>query len=181
MKKIKMLPVPILAALLLLPLISTAQKMNNNSMDKIIRKAASSVDGDAGAWQFLYQDRMMVCITDEGHNRMRIISPIIEEKELTEKQMRNCLVANFHTALDVKYAISDDILWAVFIHPLKELSESQMTDAIHQVYFATVTFGSSYSSTDLYFPGAREDEEMDEEMDEEFLEEDEENEDDSEM
>ena len=63
------------------------------------------------------------------------------------------MVANFHSVLDVKYALSDEIIWSVFTHPLKELSEHQVEDAIKQVYAAALTFGGSYSSTDMVFPG----------------------------
>jgi hypothetical protein len=84
---------------------------------------------------------------------MRIITPIMETKNLEEEQLLNMLVANFHSALDVKYALSDEIIWSVFIHPLKELSEHQVLDAIDQVYAASATFGATYSSTDLVFPG----------------------------
>jgi hypothetical protein len=42
--------------------------------------------------------------------------------------------------LDAKYAISDEILWAVFIHPLKELSDKQISSAIKQVYSSAITF-----------------------------------------
>lgn len=92
-------------------------------------------------------------MTDENANRMRIISPIVEVFKLDEKELNNALTANFHTALDVKYAISDEILWSVFIHPLKELSEQQVINAISQVFQANATFGSTYSSTNLVFPG----------------------------
>ncbi len=54
--------------------------------------------------------------------------------------------------LDAKYAISDEILWAVFIHPLKELSDKQISSAIKQVYSSAITFGTSYSSGNLVFP-----------------------------
>jgi len=84
---------------------------------------------------------------------MRIISPITESINLDEDKKTLMLLANFHTALDVKYAISDNILWSVFIHPLKELTTSQVKNAISQVYSANVTFGSTYTSTDLVFPG----------------------------
>jgi len=53
----------------------------------------------------------------------------------------------------VKYALSDEVIWSVFIHPLKELSDHQVLDAIDQVYNASVTFGATYSSTNLVFPG----------------------------
>lgn len=84
---------------------------------------------------------------------MRIMSPITKVSTLSGEEMLNSILANFHTVLDVKYAISEEVLWSVFIHPLKELSEAQMEDAISQVFFAAETFGSTYSSTSLVFPG----------------------------
>jgi hypothetical protein len=62
-------------------------------------------------------------------------------------------VANFHSALDVRYALSDEIIWSVYTHPLESLSPDQLKDAISQVYMAAVTFGTTYSSSDLVFPG----------------------------
>lgn len=96
------------------------------------------------------------CITDENHNRMRIISPVKELEKASKEEILRCLEANFHTALDVKYAISEGVIWVAFIHPLKELSEEQVKDALLQVVNANITFGTTYSSTDLYFPGAEE-------------------------
>ena len=130
----------------------SAQKMNNQKLGKIIEAVADSVNGQPGYWQFQYRDRYLLAITDEKNNRMRIICPVIEEKDLTETLLKNSLKANFHTALDVKYALSEEILWSIFVHPLKELSEDQVEDAIQQVYNAAVSFGSTYSSTDLVFP-----------------------------
>jgi len=72
---------------------------------------------------------------------------------LREEELLNALVANFHSVLDVKYALSDEIVWSVYAHPLKELTETQVIDAIEQVYVAALTFGDSYSSTNLVFPG----------------------------
>lgn len=53
---------------------------------------------------------------------MRIISPITDSNSLDDKLIKAALVANFHTALDVKYAVSEGVLCAVFIFLLKELS-----------------------------------------------------------
>ena len=50
--------------------------------------------------------------------------------DIGEEELLNAMVANFHSALDVKYALSDEIIWSVFIHPLRELSEYQVRDAI---------------------------------------------------
>lgn len=136
-----------------------AQQMTNGKLGEIIKATADTVVGQDGRWQFLVRDRMMLCITDSTHNRMRIISPVAEVSELEEKEILNALVANFHTALDVKYAISEDQMWSVYLHPLRELTEEQASDAIIQVYNAASTFGTIYSSTDLSFPGRGPDDE----------------------
>ncbi|MGH1385544.1 hypothetical protein [Kordia sp.] len=132
----------------------SAQNMDNTKLGKLLTKHADTIQGQAGNWRFAINDKLFICLTDSTNNRMRIISPITEVSNVDEKMLRNCLTANFHTALDVKYAISDDVLWSVFIHPLKELSDAQVIDAIAQVYNANYTFGTIYSSTNLSFPGA---------------------------
>lgn len=131
----------------------SANTMDNYKMDEIIRRVADSVEGIPGRWQFLIKDRFMIAITDANANRMRIISPVAEVNKLDEDLLKKSLTANFHSVLDAKYAISDNVLWSVFIHPLQELTETQLEDAIYQVYNANVTFGSSFSSTNLIFPG----------------------------
>jgi len=133
-----------------------AQNMNNERLQSTITEIADSIQGELGMWEIYVQGVPMLCITDEGHNRMRIISPISEINNLKKGQLKACMEANFHSALDVKYAISDEIIWSVYIHPLKELSEDQVKDAVIQVWNAAQTFGSSYSSTNLVFPGATE-------------------------
>lgn len=141
---------------LLLSLLSFSQKMDNETLHKILEKQSDSIQKESrlGYWQFFKEDVIMVCITDSIANRMRIISPITKVENLNNELLLNSLTANFHTALDVKYAISDNILWSVFIHPLKELSQHQVEDAISQVYYANLTFGYTYSSTNLVFPGS---------------------------
>jgi len=133
--------------------LSWAQGMNPEKLTELITQVSDTLNTQGNTVQFMYQERPLICVYDESANRMRIISPIMETKDLEEEQLLNALVANFHSALDVKYALSDEIMWSVFIHPLKELSELQVLDAIKQVYAASVTFGSSYSSTNLVFPG----------------------------
>ena len=128
------------------------QNMKLEKLDAIISSESDTILKTNNTWKFTYKERLMMCIADEKANRMRIISPIARKEQLNEELLLNSLIANFHTALDVKYAISEDILWSVFTHPLKELSEHQIRDAISQVYLANLTFGTYYSSTNLTFP-----------------------------
>ncbi len=131
----------------------SAQEMNPDKLKELIVQVSDTLQNNGNAFQFMYRQKPLVCIYDENANRMRIISPVIKREKLDDEQLLNALVANFHSALDVKYALSDEIIWSVFTHPLRELSAHQVLDAIDQVYTAAVTFGSSYSSTNLVFPG----------------------------
>ncbi|GAA3588727.1 hypothetical protein GCM10022396_02460 [Flavivirga amylovorans] len=127
--------------------------MNNEKLSKIYISVSDSIQGNPGAWQFFVKETPLISITDTNHNRMRIMSPIADSNSLSDELIKAALVANFHTALDVKYAVSDGVLWSVFIHPLKELSEHQVKDAVSQVYHAHINFGTTFASTALTFPG----------------------------
>jgi len=64
--------------------------------------------------------------------------------------------ANFHTALDVKYAVADGMIWVAYIHSLSPLTDDQLISALGQVRSAAITYGTIYTSTDLVFPKANE-------------------------
>lgn len=137
-----------------------SQEMDNEKLQSIIYTISDEMQGDMGRWEFVIDSTYFMCLTDEVHNRMRIISPVKTMDEVTQDQLEKCMEANFHTALDVKYAISDSILWSAYIHPLKELSKDQTIDAIKQIYSAVHTFGSYYSSGNLQFPSSESKEEV---------------------
>ncbi len=143
----------VILILLLTPSIASSQEMTAKKLAALITQVSDTISINGNNIQFIYKQRMLICVYDENANRMRIISPITETKDLEEEQLLNMLVANFHSALDVKYALSDEVIWSVFIHPLTELSQNQVLDAIHQVYAASITYGTTYSSTNLIFPG----------------------------
>lgn len=129
-----------------------AQNMDNEKLEKILYVVGDTLTGSPGLWHFSVGEVVMMCITDEVHNRMRIISPISETADLTADEMQAAMEANFHSALDARYAVSEGMMWAAYIHPLKELHKEQVVDAISQVYNGVLTFGTTYSSTDLAFP-----------------------------
>ncbi len=140
----------------------SAQEMNNENLGKILYTLSDSLSGAAGQWFFIAGGREMLCLTDENANRMRIITPVASLKDLEPGQLEECMEANFHSALDVRYALSEGTLWVAFIHPLRELTKIQAIDAVSQVYNAAETFGTSYNSTDLVFPKSKRVEEEEE-------------------
>lgn len=129
----------------------SAQKMNNKAMWKIFKNVADKVEGEAGAWEVHYKERVMLVLTDEENNRMRIFTPIADEEDVGIHEFKIMLEANFHSALDAKYSLYNGFIISVYTHPLKELSESQLVDALAQVAVLANNFGTTYSSTDLIF------------------------------
>ena len=135
------------------PFFAFSQTLDNKTLESVYTSVSDSIQGKNGSWHFFIKDVQLLSITDTKNNRMRIISPIADSNNLNNDLIKAALVANFHTALDVKYAVSDGVLWSVFIHPLKELSTSQVKDAVSQVYYANINFGTTFASTSLVFPG----------------------------
>ena len=125
--------------------------MTNKKLDKIIRRISSSVEGELGLWQFRFANGTLICVTDETHNRMRVMSPIVEADKVTPEQLAECMAANFDRALDARYCLSNGTLWGAFIHPLECLSEGLFQSACHQVCAVAENFGGSYSSGGLSF------------------------------
>lgn len=132
-----------------------SQDMNNSKLEKVLYVVSDSLTGSPGNWQFMIEGTILFCVTDQVNNRMRIISPIIEEEKISIQEQKILLEANFHSALDARYAYSNDFLWSAYIHPLKELSKNQLIDAISQVYTLALTYGTTYNSTGLSFPNSK--------------------------
>jgi len=128
-------------------------QMTNEKMDEIIRKEATEVEGRLGNWNFTYGEIPVIIITDTNANRMRIFSPVVEQKNATKKDMQKMLEANFHSALDAKYCLYEGFVISIFNHPLKELTDEQFIDAMRQVVVLAHTYGTTFSSTDMIFGG----------------------------
>jgi len=127
--------------------------MNNKKIGAVLSKLNNIqlVDNHPGYWVILLDSYQLHIITDEKLNRMRIISPIMDIKELKEKQLFEAMQAHFHKALDIKYAIYDERVWSVYTHYLEELTKKMFIDAISQVYHGANNFGGSYTSSNLFF------------------------------
>ena len=134
------------------------EAMTNSRMHVIFQNEVDEMEGEGGAWQLSYFGRPLLVITDSLANRMRIFSPIIAQEDLESGQLEKMLEANFHSALDAKYSLYTGYVVSVFTHPLQELSEKQLVDAMRQVVVLAETFGTSYQSTEMIFGSSREEE-----------------------
>lgn len=125
--------------------------MTQSKMERIISERVALSEQKQGFLRFKYQNREMMLISDSYHDRMRIIAPIIDYAQVTTEQKERIITANFHSALDARYAVADGKLYAAYIHPLSPLQKRQLTGALDQVASLAHTFGSSYSSESLSF------------------------------
>ncbi len=138
---------------------SAFDKMSNSKMEKILHREAQDVQRMPGSeevpgrWQVIYMERTLYIITDELANRMRVMTPVIEEGHLEMEDYKLVMEANFDRALDAKYSLYQGYLWSSFTHPLQELTVEQFKDAMRQVATLADRYGSSYSSTDMVFGG----------------------------
>ncbi|MEM6293203.1 MAG: hypothetical protein AAGA54_18155 [Myxococcota bacterium] len=132
--------------------------MDLEALEAVLRDRANDVDGEDGAWEFEIHGVHMACFTDTRFDRMRLVAPILEAAHMTDEQRAAVLEANFHTALDARYATSDGVLYSAFIHPLSPLSPEEFDSALRQVAGLVETFGTSYTSGALVFgvPGTGE-------------------------
>jgi hypothetical protein len=128
--------------------------VNLDELAAVIEREGEDIQGGDGAWEFSIDGVRMACLTDMHFGRMRLIAPIVHVEDLEEGQRDAMLEANFHTALDARYALSGGVVYSAFIHPLSPLSEDQLRSAMSQVATLVQSFGTSYTSGMLMFgPG----------------------------
>ncbi|MEO0827465.1 MAG: hypothetical protein AAFY67_17815, partial [Cyanobacteria bacterium J06642_9] len=70
---------------------------------------------------------------------------------LSAQQVQAMLVANFHSTLDARYAVTNGTVVAVFVHPLASLQAADLQSGLRQVANLATNFGTSYSSGELGF------------------------------
>ncbi len=125
--------------------------MTLERLEQILQSEVDGVEGADGQWRFSVSDRTVVVLADASNDRMRVFSPVIPAEELTAQQVQAMLAANFHTALDARYAVTDGAVVAVYVHPLSTLQADNFRSALRQVVSLAATFGTSYSSSELNF------------------------------
>ena len=125
--------------------------MTQERLEAALRELDPEATGGAGAVQFTFGGVEIACISDPTHDRMRFVAPVKAAAELTPAQVSAILQANYHTALDDRYALSQGVVYSAFLHPLSPLTEAQIASAVRQVANLVITFGTIYSSGELQF------------------------------
>jgi hypothetical protein len=132
---------------------STTGKTDNAVLTELLEQIVGDFEGEVGRWNFTYLGVEMILLTNEEYDRMRVIAPVADSGELSEIQLRVLLEANFNRALDAKYALFEGNVWSIYVHPLSNLSKTQLISALRQVASLRHTYGTSFSSMDILFGG----------------------------
>lgn len=127
--------------------------MNNAQLDALIRRIDKTAEGRPGYWKLNIEGHLVVVITDEKADRMRIVSAVAKADDVSLETMQRLMQANFDSALDARYSIAKGAVWSVFIHPLAALSDAEFLSGMGQVINLGLTYGTTFSSGALIFNG----------------------------
>ena len=125
-------------------------------LDRWIRKHGSDVEGGEPNWTFRFEDVNAYCQCQRDVDRMRIVAPICEVEQFGEQHeqlLEIMLQANYHSALDPRYAIDRGVVMSAYLHPLAAQDEAQFVSGLRQVVEMVRTFGTTFSSTGIVFGG----------------------------
>ena len=147
-----MLRAILFAALLLAPLPAAAQ-MTHQRLTEIVIGLDPNAELAGNAMRLTVEDIPVAVVTDEVHDRMRIMVMIRSASGITPEEMLRMMQANFDSALDARYAIARNRLIGVFIHPLGSLDKDQFLSGLGQTVNLALSYGSAYTSGGLTFGG----------------------------
>lgn len=128
--------------------------MDNAMLDSLIKRFDQTATADRpGFWLLSYEGMTIYVVTDEGANRMRVMTQVANAEKLEKQHLHRLMQSNFDSALDARYAIGKGVVWSAFIHPLASLSEYEFFSGLAQVITLAKTYGTSFSSGALTYSG----------------------------
>ena len=120
--------------------------MTQARMELLFSEEVDAIAGPPGAIQTRVDGINVYLISLAETDRMRIIAPIAVTQHLNRRVYDILLTANFDSTKDARYAVSDGVVYAVFMHPISSLSPELLRSAFAQVLSLVKTFGSTFSA-----------------------------------
>lgn len=127
---------------------TAGEEMTQERMELLFADQVGAIMGPRGAVETRVDGVTVYLISDPASDRMRIIAPIADAENPNPRALDVLLRANFNNTLDVRYAIADKVVYAVFLHPISSLSPELIESALAQVLSLAKTFGSSFSASE---------------------------------
>ncbi len=132
--------------------------MTTTAMGKLLDSYLQELDGQPGFWRGERGEIPVFVFSDDDHDRMRIMSPIGVVEEMDPDLLHVLLQANYDRALDARYAMRGNELWAVVVHPLATLAPDDLPNFFDQVVLLVKNTGTTFASTELVFKSFPDDE-----------------------
>jgi len=123
-----------------------AGPMDQARLEMLFAEHVEAITGPPGAIETVVDGIQLYCISDAANDRMRFIAPIARASTLDPRVLPVLLQANFHSTLDARYAISEDVVFATFLHPISSLTPELVESGMAQVLSLVQTFGTSFSA-----------------------------------
>ncbi|WP_317054908.1 type III secretion system chaperone [Roseovarius rhodophyticola] len=127
--------------------------MTLERLDVIVRALDPEAASDGRRWRLMIADVPVLIITDPNNDRMRALAPVEKVEDIEEGALKRMMQANFDSALDGRYAIANDMVWATYIHPLAALEKDQLISGLGQIINLSKTYGTLYSGGAMQFGG----------------------------
>ena len=128
--------------------------MTTAAISKLIESYLTDLEGHPGFWRGVREEVPVYVFSDDQNDRMRLMAPIGELRELDPQILQVLLQANYDRALDAKYALRGLEVWAVSVHPLATLAPDDFASFLEQVVKLVKNTGTTYASSDLVFLAA---------------------------
>ena len=128
--------------------------MTTAAISKLIESYLTELEGRPGFWRGVKDEVPVYVFTDDRNDRMRLMAPIGELKEMDAEILQVLLQANYDRALDAHYALRGLEVWSVSVHPLATLAPDDFASFLEQVVKLVKNTGTSYASSDLVFLAA---------------------------
>lgn len=125
--------------------------MTTAAISKLIESYLTELEGRHGFWRGMREEVPIYVFCDDKNDRMRLMAPIGELRELDPAVLQVLLQANYDRALDAKYALRGLEVWAVSVHPLATLAPDDFASFLEQVVKLVKNTGTTYASSDLVF------------------------------
>jgi hypothetical protein len=125
--------------------------MTTAAISKLIESYLTELEGRHGFWRGMREEVPVYVFCDDKNDRMRLMSPVGELRELDSAVLQVLLQANYDRALDAKYALRGLEVWAVSVHPLATLAPDDFASFLEQVVKLVKNTGTTYASSDLVF------------------------------
>ena len=120
-------------------------------LERHLHSIAREVYPGPGHWTVQHRNVPVLVYAHEGHERMRVVTPVVGVAELSAEDLRTLLEANYSKALDARYAIAEELVWGLFVHRLSTLTREELESALDQVVALKKNYGTTYASTDKVF------------------------------